>query len=416
MPEMAFEHIERIDISKRLVRRDVGEILATGDALANRFGARLYDGGAEVAAESLTVTGYYIRPDGGTLLISGSQSGNMVYVDLPQNCYTYDGAFTLSLKISGGSAVQTLVIFDGRISLTTTDTIIDNERIIPSIEEIRAQMDAMERAEREAIAARDAANTAAHHANSAASTANTAAQTAATAAGNASSKADAANAAAEAANTAAAAANTAAASIDGLTVSAAGLAEGEAPTAAVSEVDGHRHIALGIPRGQTGAKGDTGATPRITIGTVTTGAPGTRAAASFTGTAENPVLSLTIPQGQPGTGNGTVTRVSGIAPDEAGNVALHAADIGAYAAGGIRTAALNLPVSAWTGSGPYTATISREDVTANTWVHLELDAASMDSYAADIDWSTDTPGQIVLTTAVMPSGALAGTLLLMEVN
>ena len=80
-----------------------------------------------------------------------------------------------------------------------------------------------------------------------------------------------------------------------------------------------------------------------------------------------------------------------------------------------RTVALNLPLSAWTGSGPYTATISREDVTANTWVHLALDAASMSNYSADIDWSTD-PGQIVLTTAVMPRGALAGSLVLMEVN
>ena len=81
-----------------------------------------------------------------------------------------------------------------------------------------------------------------------------------------------------------------------------------------------------------------------------------------------------------------------------------------------RTAALNLPLSAWTGSGPYTATISREDVTASTWVHLALDAASVDSYSAAIDWSTDTPGRIVLTTAVMPSGALTGHLILMEVS
>ena len=70
-----------------------------------------------------------------------------------------------------------------------------------------------------------------------------------------------------------------------------------------------------IPRGATGAAGPTGATgpqgeagaagadaetPTISIGTVTTGDPGTQAAASITGTAPNYILNLTIPQGPTG--------------------------------------------------------------------------------------------------------------------
>ena len=43
--------------------------------------------------------------------------------------------------------------------------------------------------------------------------------------------------------------------------------------------------------------GEPGETPNLTIGTVTTGAPGSEAAASITGTAPNFVLNLTIPQG-----------------------------------------------------------------------------------------------------------------------
>ena len=52
--------------------------------------------------------------------------------------------------------------------------------------------------------------------------------------------------------------------------------------------------------GQTGATGATGATPNISIGTVTTGEPGTSAAVTMSGTAENPVLNMTIPRGMPG--------------------------------------------------------------------------------------------------------------------
>ena len=52
--------------------------------------------------------------------------------------------------------------------------------------------------------------------------------------------------------------------------------------------------------GPTGPAGIDGETPTITIGTVTTGAPGTDAEATITGTAPNFILNLTIPQGPTG--------------------------------------------------------------------------------------------------------------------
>ena len=54
------------------------------------------------------------------------------------------------------------------------------------------------------------------------------------------------------------------------------------------------------PTGPTGATGATGETPIITIGEVITGAPGTEASATITGTAPNFILNLTIPQGPTG--------------------------------------------------------------------------------------------------------------------
>lgn len=52
--------------------------------------------------------------------------------------------------------------------------------------------------------------------------------------------------------------------------------------------------------GPTGPQGESGETPVITIGTVTTGDPGTQATANISGTAPNFVLNLTIPQGPTG--------------------------------------------------------------------------------------------------------------------
>ena len=54
------------------------------------------------------------------------------------------------------------------------------------------------------------------------------------------------------------------------------------------------------PTGETGPSGLDGETPVLTIGTVTTGAPGSDATATITGTSPNFVLNLTIPQGLTG--------------------------------------------------------------------------------------------------------------------
>ena len=51
------------------------------------------------------------------------------------------------------------------------------------------------------------------------------------------------------------------------------------------------------PKGDTGEKGNTGVTPVLTIGSVTTG---DAANATITGTAEAPILNLTLPKGQKG--------------------------------------------------------------------------------------------------------------------
>ena len=53
-------------------------------------------------------------------------------------------------------------------------------------------------------------------------------------------------------------------------------------------------------RGAQGERGPIGPTPDISIGTVTTGAAGSQAKATMTGTPEAPVLNLTIPRGDPG--------------------------------------------------------------------------------------------------------------------
>lgn len=388
-------------------------LFATGDQGAHEIRVTVTEDGQPVSLTGKTVSGYFIRADRSTVLLNGSAEGNTARVTLSQSCYVQPGGFSLFIK--AGTAGETAATFwgVGTVVRSTTDTIVDPSETIPSLEELLAQIDAMEAATTAAQSATSAANTAAGAANTAAGQATTAASTASTAAGQATTAAGNANTAAGAANTAAQTANTAAQKIDGMTVSATGLTAGSSPTAVISEQDGAKHVAFGIPKGDKGDKGDTGATPEITIGTVTTGAPGTDASATMTGTPEAPVLSLTIPRGMPGEGN--VSSVAGVMPDEDGDVPLSAADVGAYAAENIRSLTFSIAASAWSGTGPYTYTITDSGVTANTWCTFELTSAVQALLTADIAWTTSA-GQIALSTQAKPAGTLSGTIILMEVS
>ena len=327
-------------------------LFASGDEDAHTVSVALTRDGEPEPLAGQTVSAYFIRADGSTVLLGGSASGNVASVTLDASCYVQPGGFSLFIKV--GQSGQTAAVFwgVGTVARSTTDTIVDTSDTIPSLAELLAQIDAMEAATTAAQSATSAANTAAGSANTAANKATAAAGTATSAAGQATSAAGVANtaagtanAAAESADEAAAGAIAAAQSIEKMTVAASGLPAGSKPTAAISDVNGHKHVVFGIPKGdkgetgatgpqgpkgdtgatgsqgpqgQQGPKGDTGATPDISIGTVTTGAPGTDASATITGTPEDPVLNLQIPRGNPG----AVQTVNGNAPDAAGNVRL----------------------------------------------------------------------------------------------
>jgi len=96
------------------------------------------------------------------------------------------------------------------------------------------------------------ANAKAGLADTAATNANEKADLANTAAANANDKAGLANTAAANANEKAGLANTAAGKINNMTVAASLLPAGSTPTAQISEVSGHKHVAFGIPKGDKG--------------------------------------------------------------------------------------------------------------------------------------------------------------------
>ena len=164
MAELYRSDIIKVDINKSLNRMYVGGVLATGDNKANRFGANVYRGGEPVILDSCGVTGYFIRPNMETVVIKGVSDGNTAYVDLEQACYSHEGQFSLAIKVSSDGVVHTVRIVDGYIRLTQTDVLIDPGEVVPTLDDIFAQIAAMEAAEGKANAAAEYANQAASEA------------------------------------------------------------------------------------------------------------------------------------------------------------------------------------------------------------------------------------------------------------
>lgn len=153
--------VVNIDLNKGLSRTYAGMVLATGDNMANCFGAALYRGGEAVDITGYAVTGYFIRKSGAeTVVIVGKAEGNEAIVELPQACYAFDGNFSLAIKVSGADVTATVRVVDGAIRLTQTGVMIDPGDVVPSLDELFAQIAAMEAATAEANAAAAAADAA----------------------------------------------------------------------------------------------------------------------------------------------------------------------------------------------------------------------------------------------------------------
>lgn len=282
----------------------------------------------------------------------GSVQANVVSVTLPKTGYAERGDVSIILSLMDEDG-QTQIPLYGcvmRVMEDSTDTIIDETKVIPSLAELLAQFDACK-------AATSAANTAAGKAISAASSAQKVAS-------DVQKKLD-----------------------NGEFVGAQGPKGEKGDT-------GPRG-----PQGETGATGPQG--PRGE-----TGAPGPQGPKGKDG--EVTFESLTDEQkaslrGDPGE------------KGEKGEKGEPGAQGPKGESGQPRKLTFSLPVSAWTGESEFTAEIAETSVTAQTWIEIAPDAASEENYSKDIIWETSA-GRITLTTTAKPTGTLAGTMILTEVE
>lgn len=129
------------DIKKPVKVHHIGGNMFSQDNLGNLIGVRVFDHG-EAVTLSGSVSANVIRPDGGTVAVAGTLSDNTASVELPQAAYAYPGMIAVVLKLTSGSAVTTLCAVTAIVYRSTTDVTIDPGTIVPSIQNLIAQIDA----------------------------------------------------------------------------------------------------------------------------------------------------------------------------------------------------------------------------------------------------------------------------------
>ena len=244
---MEIRTVLKTDLTKPVRVQNLNGNFFSQDNMANAIYVEVTDNGEPVTLSG-GITGYVVRGDGYTVVINGTVEDGKAKVVLNEGCYRVTGAISVVVK----AGTTTIGACHGYVYRSSTDSIVDPEHLIPSLNDLLAQIDNCRQAT-------TAANTAAQSARQNA---------------------------------------TAAGKIDNLTVVAQNA---QTASATVSEVDGHKHIAFGLPT----------VIPDIEVG-VTTLNPGENATVDINKQSpysqEHPKIIFGIPRGE----TGTITNASGM--------------------------------------------------------------------------------------------------------
>ena len=144
---MAVYHEDIIDIDLEggnIARSFSNKTIGEGDIAGQRFGFRIFRNKTQESLAGASCVGYFIRPDGITLVINGTAQNGIAYVELPEAACAVEGNFTLAIKLAGTGFDGTMRIVDGTVVNTTTGSISDPSGDIPSLADLLAVIEQAE--------------------------------------------------------------------------------------------------------------------------------------------------------------------------------------------------------------------------------------------------------------------------------
>lgn len=142
----------KIDISQELHPTPLQQMFICQDKDANRLNFELYNGEAPYSPGG-SCAGYVVRSDGETVPMTGTVSGNLLSIVLPEEAYAVEGPINVAVKSVAGGSRSTIFFGMGTVLVGQTGTIVNPGDVIPDITELMAAIDQMEQATAAANAA-----------------------------------------------------------------------------------------------------------------------------------------------------------------------------------------------------------------------------------------------------------------------
>lgn len=356
-------------------------LASVGDAGAHKICVMTQENGKPIDLTGCTAQLLVQRQDEATRYLNADfDSSGYACATLDKSCYEVAGRLQCTMQIKGENQS---VISVARIYLLVSkaggDIVIDPTHVVPNLNELLAQYERLKELSDQTEKTILKANTAAKNADTATKRADDAASSAQKVASDVQKKLD-----------------------NGEFVGAQG-AKGERGEKGEPGAQGLRgekgDTGEQGPRGETGATGPQG--PKGKDGEVT-----------FESLTDEQKASL---RGEPGAKGEKGEKGEPGAQGPKGEKGEPGAQGPKGESGQPRKLTFALPVSAWTGESAFSAEIAESSVTAQTWIEIAPDAASEENYSKDIIWETSA-GRITLTTTAKPTGTLAGTMILTEVE
>lgn len=151
-----FIHEFYIDLKNGTTQQREKKPLAQGDAYADKIIVHIQDGGQDVPLNAIGVSAKAIRYDGRTVPLVGSVEDGAACVVLDPTCYAVPGDVKVSVALSAGEMVQTVLVLLMNVDTSETGVIVDNgvigdlTEILSAIAEMKAATDAANNAAAEA--------------------------------------------------------------------------------------------------------------------------------------------------------------------------------------------------------------------------------------------------------------------------
>lgn len=149
-----FGQMEKVELTNGAAPVVQLKWLAQSNNKAHRIGAIVTENGIPLALRG-NCSGTAILADGSTVPLTGAVTGNQAYVELNSTCYTVEGPIVISVTWISGQLQTTLLWAVGTVKITNTGIVIQPGDPIPNLEQLMAQISAMQ----EATAAAEAAAT-----------------------------------------------------------------------------------------------------------------------------------------------------------------------------------------------------------------------------------------------------------------